>query len=75
MLGGALGRPLYDAADPFCERRAPDDARATIDHFYTKLLGLADTMQTAAGRAEAARRTAYLRGFLDELRRELGGAA
>ncbi|MBV9879219.1 MAG: HD domain-containing protein [Gemmatirosa sp.] len=71
MLGGAMGRPLYDPADPFCERRAPDDRASTIDHFYTKLLHLADRMQTAAGRAEAERRTATLHAFLDALRGEL----
>ncbi len=70
-VGGALGRPLYDPADPFCRDRPPDDAVATLDHFYTKLLMLADTMQTATGRAEAARRTAFLRAYLDQLATEL----
>ena len=72
MLGGAMGRPLYVADDPFGERRAPDDRVACVDHFLTKLLKLEGTMQTAAGRAEARQRTAYLQGFLAELRRELG---
>lgn len=74
MLGAVMGRPLYDPDDPFCEHRAPDDARSSIDHFYTKLLTLAGTMQTAAGRAEAERRTLVLRRYLDELRRELRGS-
>jgi uncharacterized protein len=72
MLGGALGRPLYVADDPFCEQRAPDDRVACVDHFYAKLLKLGDTMQTAAGREEAAKRTKLLRVFLAELKRELG---
>lgn len=72
MLGGALGRPLYAAGDPFCERRTPDDTAACIDHFYTKLLKLEATMQTPAGQAEARRRTEYLREFLNELKREIG---
>lgn len=71
--GGALGRPLYRLDDPFADRREPDDRDNSIDHFYTKLLRLADTMTTAAGRAEAATRTAFLRRFLDELRAELAG--
>lgn len=71
MLGGAMGRPLYDADDPFCEKRPADDAVSAIDHFHTKLLTLADTMQTASARREAAERTAFLRSFLDQLRREL----
>jgi uncharacterized protein len=70
MLGGAMGRPLYAADDPWCERRAPDDRAACLDHFYTKLLKLEGTMQTAAGRQEAQRRTAFLRSFLLQLQHE-----
>ena len=50
-VGAALGRPLYEPDDPFCRSRAPDDSGASVDHFYTKLLMLADTMQTARGPA------------------------
>ncbi len=71
MLGAELGSPLYDPADPFCENRTADDRVSAIDHFYTKLLRLAGTMQTAAGRAEAEQRTAVLRSFLNQLRHEL----
>jgi len=74
MLGGALGRPLYAAEDPFCEQRAPDDKAACVDHFYTKLLTLEATMQTEGGRAEARRRTEFLRQFLGELKRAIKGA-
>ncbi len=42
----------------------PDDRGASVDHFYSKLLKLAGTMQTAAGRREAGRRTAFLEAFL-----------
>lgn len=72
MLGGAMGRPLYAESDPFCAGREPDDRVACVDHFYSKLLKLEGTMQTAAGRREAARRTDFLRRFLDELKREIG---
>jgi uncharacterized protein len=71
MLGGELGRPLYAAQDPFCEQRPPDDRAACVDHFYTKLLKLETTMQTASGREEAKKRTEFLRRFLDELKREI----
>lgn len=71
MLGGAMGRPLYAAGDPFCERRAPDDRVSGVDHFYTKLLKLEGTMQTASGRAEARQRTEFLLQFLKELKRNL----
>jgi len=71
LVGGRLDRPLCAPDDPFCDERAPDDALYTIDHFYAKLLKLPGTMQTAAGRAEAERRAAVMRRFLDELRAEI----
>jgi uncharacterized protein len=71
MLGGQLGRVLYDAHDPFVEHRVPDDRVSSIDHFYTKLLTLSGTMQTTSGRREADRRTAVMQQWLDELRREI----
>lgn len=71
-LGGARGAPLYDAAEPFPVARQPDDRTSVIDHFYTKLLTLAGTMQTATGRIEAATRTAFMRDFLAQLGREIG---
>jgi uncharacterized protein len=72
MLGGATARPLYDPIEPFPTVRTPDDNAYTIDHFYTKLLTLAGTMQTASARAEAEQRTTFLRRFLDQLRTEIG---
>jgi uncharacterized protein len=71
MLGGALGRRLYDPAEPFPHTRPPDDLANTVDHFYTKLLRLAGTMTTPAGRAEAERRTAFMRQFLAQLGAEI----
>lgn len=70
-VGAALGRPVYEPQDPFCRGRAPDDRGASVDHFYTKLLKLAGTMQTPAGRREAERRTAFLRAFLAQLESEI----
>jgi uncharacterized protein len=71
-VGAALGRPLYAVEDPFCNSRAPDDSGASVDHFYTKLLNLAGTMQTAAGRREADRRTVFIRAFISQLASEIG---
>lgn len=70
-LGGAMGRPLYDPSEPFPEKRAPDDTANILDHFYVKLLGLADTMTTAAGRAEARSRTVFMRRYLEQLGAEI----
>lgn len=71
MVGGALGTRLYDPFDPFADSRPADDTANVIDHFYVKLLILADTMTTDAGKEEAFRRTAFMQQYLDQLRREL----
>jgi uncharacterized protein len=71
-LSAALGRRFYDPDEPFPTNRAPNDTRNTLDHFYVKLLKLADQMQTEAGRAEAHRRTAFMQAFLAQFRGELG---
>jgi uncharacterized protein len=71
MLSGAHNRALYHPKEPFPLDRTPDDLSYTVDHFYTKLLGLVDTMQTDAGRAEAQRRTRFLHTFLEQLGREI----
>jgi uncharacterized protein len=73
--GVRMGGAWFDADDPFAESRPLDDARFSVDHFYAKLLRLPDTMRTAAGRAEAEARTAFLRAFLAQLGRELGRPA
>jgi len=72
LTGGSMGTPLYEPNDPFANHRGPDDRRFTLDHFYCKLLGLADTMKTASGKAEAIRRTDYMKAFLDKLGAEIG---
>ena len=61
----------YHSNDPFAEHHIPDDTRYMLDHFYTKLFKLADTMTTQTGRALARQRTAFMRQYLEELRKEL----
>lgn len=70
-VGAQSGRLLYAEQDPFCLHRAPDDRRHTLDHFYVKLLHLADDMLTDAGRSEALRRTEFLRAYLAQLATEI----
>ena len=72
MLGGAMGRPLYDSEEPFPATRTADDTANILDHFYLKLLQLAETMSTQAGLSEARRRTAFMRDYLRQLYREMG---
>lgn len=71
MLGGSLRTPLYHPGEPLPETREPDDSKYVIDHFFTKLLRLQETMQTETGRHEALSRTAFLREFLDQLGSEI----
>jgi len=72
LTGGSMGTPLYEPSDPFAQNRDLDDRRYTLDHFYCKLLGLADTMKTEAGKAEAIKRTGYMKAFLQQLGVEIG---
>lgn len=72
LTGGSMGTPLYEPSDPFAANRDLDDRSYTLDHFYCKLLGLADTMKTQAGKAEAIKRTDYIRAFLKQLGSEIG---
>lgn len=70
--GALMGAAYFAPGDPWAVERELDDLRFTIDHFATKLLGLASTLNTDAGRAEGSRRVATMRGFLDALGDELG---
>lgn len=72
MLSVELGRRLYDPQQPIPRTRPADDQINSIDHFYTKLLKLPQTMQTATGRALAEQRTGILNQFLDQLAQEVG---
>ena len=71
VVGGSLGTRLYDPIEPFPESRPADDRANVIDHFYVKLLTLAGTMKTNAGREEALRRTTFMEQYLDQLRQEI----
>ncbi len=62
----------YHPDDPFGEKHELDDHRYMLDHFYSKLLKLAETMTTRTGRVLAQRRTAFMRTYLYEFKRELG---
>jgi uncharacterized protein len=73
-VGGSLGRRLYNETEPFPVQRAPDDTRNTLDHFYIKLLPIADTLQTSGGIAEGRRRRDVMLAFLRQLEAEIGAA-
>jgi len=71
LVGGQLGRMLYNPEDPFCEKRLPDDSEWTIDHFYAKLFKLPESMQTVPGKKMARKRIEFMKKFLDELAGEI----
>ncbi|HLX58458.1 MAG TPA: HD domain-containing protein [Ktedonobacteraceae bacterium] len=61
----------YHPDDPFAEKHTPDDHHYMLDHFFTKLLKLGDSMSTTTGRRLATRRIAFMRAYLDEFKNEL----
>lgn len=71
LTGGKLDRPLYAETDAFCDSREPDDSVYSIDHFYKKLLKLAQSMQTETGKKIAEARASYMNLYLEQLRREV----
>ena len=73
--GVRMGGAWFDPDDPWAVSRPLDDTRYSVDHFFTKLLLVPESMRTAAGRAEAGRRAAWLRAFLEQLGSELGESA
>jgi len=71
MTGGAMRQRLYHPDDPFPVDRTPEDSLQSIDHFFAKLLTLAETMQTATGKAMAKQRTVFMAEFLKQLACEI----
>ncbi len=69
--GAQMKRPFYHETDPFAEHRELDDKRYSLDHVYTKLLKLADTMHTPMAKAMAATRMEFINQYLQQLRAEL----
>ena len=61
----------YHPQDPFGQQHTLDDSHYMLDHFYSKLLRLEGTMLTETGRILAQERTAFMRSYLAEFKREL----
>ena len=72
-VAGALNTILFDAEDPFADRRALDDRQYALDHFQCKLLRLPETMQTARGKEVAQHNARFLVEFMAKLSAELQG--
>lgn len=71
--GASFHSQLWHPDDPWAESRDLDDKRFTLDHFFRKLLKLADAMTTAEGKRLAAARQRVMQTYLDALRAELQG--
>ena len=69
--GVFMGAELFDKTDPWAKKRALDDKRFTIDHFFTKLLKLPETFRTRTAKNEAIRRANYLQAFVVQLKSEI----
>ncbi len=65
--GGSHGRAIYTEDDLTGDSIQSD---SSISHFYKKLLKLSHMMQTAEGRKEAEKRTAFISSFLERFIRE-----
>jgi uncharacterized protein len=72
LVGGACENAIYHPGEPFNQDREMDDKTYIVDHFFTKLLKLAPTFNTEAGRREAEKRTQYMRDYLGQMAVEIG---
>lgn len=64
-------RDLYDHKDPFAENRELNESKFAIDHFYTKLFKLPESMKTESGKEIAKTRAKFLHQFIDALKDEI----
>lgn len=73
--GGAKGSKLYDPKEKPRKISSKAEYRrngTVINHFYEKLLLLAEQMHTDFAREEGARRTRFMKDFLAEFYQECG---
>jgi uncharacterized protein len=68
---GKTERPFYDLGDPFGEHRIFDDKTYGVDHFYVKLLKLAEGMHTTVAKEMALSRTTFMLKYIEQLRSEI----
>jgi uncharacterized protein len=75
--GGKRGRVLYDPDLKLQEYTSAEQyikgSRATINHFYEKLLLLKDLMNTEAGKSMAENRHAFMEKYLEAFYKEWEG--
>ncbi len=69
--GALMKIPFYHATDPFAEHREWNDKQQSLDHVYTKLLKLADTMHTPVAKAMAVSRMEFVKQYVRQLQNEI----
>jgi len=73
-VSGSLGRELFHPTDPLClNGRELDESKYAVDHFFTKLEKLPDTMQTRLGHVVASIKVNQMREFIVNLNMENKG--
>jgi len=70
-VGARMGAQFFHPEDPWADARDYDDTGYSVDHFFTKLLKIPETMLTEVGRAEGRRRAALMVEFLRQLGDEI----
>lgn len=70
-----MGRPYYHEHDFLAGNRPLDDKNYAVDHFFVKLFQVAEMLQTATAREEGARRVAFMKDYLEQLRSEAATSA
>jgi uncharacterized protein len=70
--GTLMGSSFYSEEEPFAVQRPLQDKKFMLDHFYAKLLLLADRLNTEPAREEARKRMELMKLFIHQLREELG---
>ncbi len=69
-IAGQMGSGLVHGFDPLATERPLDDRAYALDHFETKLFGVAETLNTAPARALADERVKVMRSFVAQLVQE-----
>lgn len=76
VTGAGFGSAFYhpEIPLPLEGRREADDSRYSLDHFFTKLFKLPETMHTATARKIAENRTAFMKAFTEQLLSEIAAS-
>lgn len=71
-VSGQMQSQLFNSLDPFAKKRELNDKKFALDHFFTKLLKLKNTMNTEGAKSIATEREVVLLNFVESLKKELG---